>query len=327
VEDPTSVEEETSVPQLNSSQKDNAQDSENATPKSGLASFLGKDTRFLENQLGRPIRIDPSPYGYEWWIYNRNLEYYVQVGIKNDHVVSLYAIGSDVNVSPFKVGQPVEEIYSKVPIELNISLDFKGSHYRFELTDSDMNTQPLIQVGDCYAQLYIDKFTGTLSSVRYMDAETLLLLRPYELLYQGELLKANFAKSDSEEQIQSASEKQIYDITNIMRNRYQSTPLKWDEKTSEVALAHSKDMYETKEFSHSSKKYGELSDRLEAGEVSYQLAGENIAANYVDAPAVMEGWLNSKGHRENLLNEEFTHIGVGVFKKYYTQNFIQRQEY
>jgi uncharacterized protein YkwD len=83
-------------------------------------------------------------------------------------------------------------------------------------------------------------------------------------------------------------------------------------------------MYETDNFSHTSEKFGELSDRLDVGDVFYQLAGENIAANYIDGPAVVEGWLNSKGHRETLLNKEYTHLGVGVYHKYFTQNFIQK---
>ena len=65
-----------------------------------------------------------------------------------------------------------------------------------------------------------------------------------------------------------------------------------------------------------------MAHRLEVGKVTYRSAGENIAANYVDAIAVTEGWLNSKGHRESLLNKEFTQLGVGVYEKYYTQNFI-----
>ena len=77
-------------------------------------------------------------------------------------------------------------------------------------------------------------------------------------------------------------------------------------------------------FSHVSKTKGDLSDRLEDGECNLSSAGENIAANYVDAIAVMEGWLNSKGHRDALLNEEFTYFGVGVYEKYYTQNFIAK---
>lgn len=179
-------------------------------------------------------------------------------------------------------------------------------------------------MGDLYVQLYIDKFDDTLSSVRILNAETLIKLRPYELVYRGELLEVEKASEEEQEAIDRGVEKQIFDITNVMRIRHHLNPIDWDEKTAAVALSHSKDMFISKEFSHTSKKYGELSDRLEAGEVFYQIAGENIAANYVDAPAVMEGWLNSKGHRETLLNKDFTHIGVGVYKKHYTQNFIQK---
>lgn len=58
--------------------------------------------------------------------------------------------------------------------------------------------------------------------------------------------------------------------------------------------------------------------------MEFQQAGENIAYNYVDGPAAVEGWLNSEGHRKALLNEDYTHLGVGVDHKYYTQNFIKQ---
>lgn len=247
------------------------------------------------------------------------------MGIHDKKVVTVYAIGEKTNISPFKIGQPVSDIYSLVPIETYISLNYKGSSYRFELTENDLNTSPLIQMGGLYVQLYIDKFDDTLSSVRILDAETLIKLRPYELVYRGKLLEADKIESEEEQElIDRGIEKQIFDITNVMRIRNDLNSLQWDEKTAAVALSHSKDMFESNDFSHSSKKSGELSDRLKDGDVFFQLAGENIAANYVDAPAVMEGWLNSKGHRETLLNKDFTHIGVGVYKKHYTQNFIQK---
>ena len=100
----------------------------------------------------------------------------------------------------------------------------------------------------------------------------------------------------------------------MLRIRYHLEPLMWDEKTAEVAFNHSIDMYESDEISHTSKKYGELSDRLDEGEVAYKIAAENIAANYIDAPAVVEGWLNSKDHRDSLLNEDFTTLGSVLIK-------------
>lgn len=292
-------------------------------PTEGVSIYIGMDVESLEKNLGQPNRVDQTYYGFDWWIYNANPETYTQVGVKNEKVVTVYAIGSEVNISPFRIGQPVEEIFSSSYVEPEIALEYEGNSYQFELSESDLNTRPLMKLGDIFFQLYIDKFTGTLSSVRIMDAETLLKLRPYELVYFGELQEIDPEEIASDEKVEDANEKQIYDITNIMRMRFGLGSLQWDEKTASVAYGHSKDMEESNNFSHTSEKFGELSDRLKAGEVFYQVAGENIAANYADAPAVMEGWLNSKGHRESLLNEEFTHIGVGVYKKYYTQNFIQ----
>lgn len=293
-------------------------------PTEGLASFIGKDAAYVEEQLGKPERIDPSAYDYDWWIYKKGLSEYVQIGVANNKVVTLYAIGEDVNITPFKIGDKVENIYSTIPIESNINVAYEGNSYRFELTEDDMNTQPLVQIGTFYVQIFFDKFDGTVSSVRFMDAETLIKQQPYELVYVGELLQASSMDADKEKAISLGESQQIFDISNMMRVRHELKPLEWDEKTSEVALAHSVDMYESEDFSHTSQKYGELSDRLQAREVFYQLAGENIAANYADAPAVMEGWLNSKSHRDTLLNGQFTHLGVGVYKLHYTQNFIQK---
>lgn len=293
-------------------------------PSEGISFFIGKDINVLENQLGRPARIDPSYYGYRWYIYNVDHNRYLQVGVENGKVVTIYAIGNDLEVAPFRIGQSIEEIFSTVFIETNIDIELENSSYRFELNDTDVNMRPLIQLGDIFAILYFDKFTGTLSSIRFLDATTLIKQRPYELVYRGELIEAKEIEDFEWALIEKATEQQIFDLTNILRIRHQLDTVQWDEKISEVALGHSKDMFETENFSHISEKFGELSDRLEVADVFYQLAGENIAANYIDGPAVVEGWLNSKGHRETLLNNEYTHLGVGVYHKYFTQNFIQR---
>lgn len=313
----------------NSLQKNKTDDtkySSHERPSEGISVLIGKDIKSMEKLLGKPTRIDPSYYGYKWYIYNGEYNQYLQVGVENNKVVTIYVMGKDVNVTPFKIGQPIEKIFSTVFIETNINIDLDNSSYQFELNDTDVNMRPLIQFNDIFAELYFDKFTGKLSSVRFLDSPTLIKQRPYELVYRGELLEPKPIEDSEWTDIEKATELQIYDLTNILRLRHKLQPVEWDEETSKVAFGHSKDMFETGNFSHTSENYGELSDRLKAAEVFYQIAGENIAANYIDAPAVVEGWLNSKGHRETLLNEEYTHLGVGVYHKYYTQNFIQRWE-
>ncbi|WP_235816498.1 CAP domain-containing protein [Bacillus massilinigeriensis] len=295
-------------------------------PDDSLLNLIGKDVKELYPILGKPNRIEPSFYDYNWWVYNQDLESYVQIGVSQNKIVTMYLNGRNINIKPFQIGDNYEEIISKYNLQTEVSFEHEKGSYRFELSDEDLKTQPLLPINDFFAQLYIDKFTEKLSGIRILDKNNLIKQRPYELFYRGDLIENTTKIEDNIEKIERANEKQILDITNIIRKREKANPLKWDVKTAKVAFLHSKDMYESKVFSHDSKRYGELSDRLKAGEVFYQLAGENIAANYIDAPAVVEGWLNSKGHRESLLNERFTHLGVGVYKKHYTQNFIQKWE-
>ncbi|WP_445488462.1 CAP domain-containing protein [Niallia sp. 03133] len=303
--------------------KSDSQNNSLPVPSKGLGSFIGSDAEKLVKEYGKPTRIDPSSYDYDWWIYNKKDTEYFQVGVQRNKVVTIFAIGENADISPYKIGQEVGDIYTKTPIETNISFNYEGSSYRFELSEDEMNNRPLVRIGDFYAQFYFDKFTGTLSSIRYMDAKTLLQLRPYELVYRGELVETASTVEDSEE-VEKGSEKQILDMTNVLRKRFNLKEVQWDEPTAKVALGHSEDMYDTKSFSHTSEKYGDLAERLKKGQVFYKAAGENIAAGYTDAGAVIEGWLNSKGHRECLLNKDFTYLGVGVYKKYYTQNFIEK---
>ncbi|MEH7305306.1 CAP domain-containing protein, partial [Neobacillus drentensis] len=295
-------------------------------PNEGLALLIGKKEVELEKVLGTPARIDESQYGYQWYIYNQNPKSYLQVGVENKRIVTIFAIGQNLDVAPFEIGQPVEEIFNTHYIDTNFNLEYNRNSYRFELNDTDLNLRPMVQLGDIFVQLYIDKFTGNLSSVRFLDAPTLIKQRPYELVYNGVLIQAPVPSEEMQRKIDENTEQEIFDITNVLRERNKLKSLKWDENTAKAAFQHSKDMSENNDFSHTSKKFGDLAKRLKTADVVYQAAGENIAANYTDGPAVVEGWLNSKGHREALLNNEYTHLGVGVYQKYYTQNFIEKTE-
>ncbi|WP_456275616.1 CAP domain-containing protein [Bacillus sp. AK128] len=289
---------------------------------SGIHTFIGLSGEEIINKWGEPERIDPSAYDYVWWIYKLNEQSYIQVGMLENKVVTLYGIGADLNIDPFYIGQPYQEIVKEFPVSDTYSFQVDNNTYRFELSESEQHVRPLIQLGDVWAQLYVDQFTNKLSSIRYMDAMTLVKQRPYELIYRGELIDSRELSKEEWLAVEKGSAQQIIDITNMIRGRHELKSVKWHEETSQVALLHSRDMMENSYFSHDSPTKGGLADRLEKGQIKYHLAGENIAAKYVDGIAAVEGWLNSEGHRETLLNEKFTHLGVGVYEKYYTQNFI-----
>ncbi|WP_349305553.1 CAP domain-containing protein [Bacillus sp. FJAT-49736] len=293
-------------------------------PSIGISTLIGKSTSVLVKEFGKPARIDPSAYDYDWWIYNQNGHTYFQAGVENGRVVTIFAIGNQLDISPFKLGEKIEDIYKSILLNTEVLVNYKKGYYRFELSEEDLNIRPLVKLGDIFAQLSLDKFTGTLSSIRFMDKETLIKQRQYEMVYRGELIKPQDPDEAQWKSIEKGSEQQIFDLTNIIRERFKLNELEWDNDVAEVAYQHSEDMFKEQYFSHESPKYGDLAKRLESAHVFYQLAGENIAAQYLDGPAAVEGWLNSEGHRKSLLEKNFTHLGVGVYQKYYTQNFIEK---
>ena len=295
-------------------------------PDEGLMTLIGKKKKEVEDQLGKPMRVDLSSYGYDWWIYNRSQKEYVQIGIENGKVVTLFAIGEDIDISPFKIGQSMGDIYSTHLIDTMVSLHMDKTTYMFELSEEDINTRPLTKVGNVYVQLYIDKFRGTLSSVRLMDASTLIRLHPYAMVYEGKNIDTPTQSVINEEKLERDHEQQIFDITNVIRTRFHLDLLEKDENASIAALDKSKETFENRDVLRSNKDNDEVLGVIEKGDGTLPTFNENLAINYMDAPAAVEGWFNSKDHRENLLNGEYTHTGIGVYKTYFTQNYIKRSE-
>jgi len=293
-------------------------------PDDAVSNWIGKDIDAFQQEWGKPERIDPSSYGYEWHIYgNKSPKGYLQAGVEEGKIVTLFVIGSEVNTNPFTIGEDSNRIIQKYPIESDITIKDGEDFFRFELSEQEVMLRPLIKVGEnVWVQLYFDKFTNKLSSVRYTTSEVLLRQRPYSIVYRGNLPAVVKLSAEEQKQVDQSEEQQVFELTNIIRIKFNKSPLEWDEQTSEVAFGHSKDMLEKQYFSHESKDGRTLSDRLQEKEVMFMQAGENIAANYTDGIAAVEGWMNSEGHRNTLLNEEYTHLGVGIHNKYYTQNFL-----
>ena len=119
-------------------------------------------------------------------------------------------------------------------------------------------------------------------------------------------------------------EKEVVNLVNSIRKEYGLSPLKLNSELSAVARLKSSDMREKGYFSHTSPTYGSPFDMMKTFGIKYRTAGENIAMGYRTPQAVVDGWMNSKGHRENILNSSFTEIGVGYIANgnYWTQMFI-----
>ena len=90
------------------------------------------------------------------------------------------------------------------------------------------------------------------------------------------------------------------------------------------ARVKSEDMHDAGYFSHESPTYGSPFDMMLSFGLSYAYAGENIAKGYGSAEAVVNAWMNSSGHRANILSANFTRLGVGYVADggYWTQWFL-----
>lgn len=122
----------------------------------------------------------------------------------------------------------------------------------------------------------------------------------------------------------SAFEKQVVELTNAERAKNGLPALTLDTNLSKVARAKSEDMSKNNYFDHTSPTYGSPFDMMKQFGISYKAAGENIAKGQTTPEQVVKAWMNSEGHRANILSDKFTHIGVGYVANgnYWTQQFI-----
>jgi len=123
-------------------------------------------------------------------------------------------------------------------------------------------------------------------------------------------------------------ESEAVELTNQERIINGLHGLRGNDQLAVSSRGHAIDMATNDYFSHDSLDGRAFSDRISAAGYTYASCAENIAAGYADAEAVVNGWMNSPGHRANILNEDFCDIGVGYaynaareYKHYWTQNF------
>ena len=122
----------------------------------------------------------------------------------------------------------------------------------------------------------------------------------------------------------SAYENQVLQLVNVERQKNGLSALTMDTALSNVARKKSEDMKAKNYFSHTSPTYGSPFDMMKQFGISYKAAGENIAMGQRTPQEVVTAWMNSPGHRANILNANFTHLGVGYVASgnYWTRMFI-----
>jgi uncharacterized YkwD family protein len=124
----------------------------------------------------------------------------------------------------------------------------------------------------------------------------------------------------------SSQGSRILQLANAERAKVGAKPLKSNTDLNKLATMKSQDIVEKNYFSHQSPTYGSPFDMMKTYGVSYMYAGENLAIDQ-DADQAHNAWMNSPGHKKNIMNPDFTEIGIGLYPKgngsyAYTQMFI-----
>lgn len=124
----------------------------------------------------------------------------------------------------------------------------------------------------------------------------------------------------------SAIELEVVRLVNIERQKEGLQPLIASPELSNVARKKSEDMAKNNYFSHTSPTYGSPFEMMKQFGIKYNTAGENIAKGQLSAQSVVNAWMNSSGHRANIMNPSFNKIGVGHYQSgngtnYWTQMF------
>lgn len=254
---------------------------------------IGAAESELVKLLGQPDRKDASKYSYTWYVYNKNPNSFAMYGISSEKkVVALYSNARNV----WGADQPVKVGSSFTALGKHVANAAKLNVYDYVPYEAN----------GIIINYYLDNFAEqSVDSI---------------LMYAKDKIGAANSNTAA---VDSGYDRQIFDFTNVLRHKNAlRSQLKWSDKAAKSAYGHSKDMYTNNYMDHTNLRGQTPQDRMAAAGLTNFGGGENIAFGYEDSFEVYLGWLNSKGHRDNMLYEQYQLLGVGSYRNYYTQNFV-----
>jgi uncharacterized YkwD family protein len=154
-----------------------------------------------------------------------------------------------------------------------------------------------------------------------LDYQELMRLNPNveaRNMHVGEILRLKASASQP-----SGFEEQVVKLVNQERAKQGLKPLTHRADLKNVAQKKAEDLINSNYFSHTSPNYGSPFDMMKTFGISYSTAGENIAKGQKSPQEVMNAWMNSSGHRANILKPEYDTIGVGFYHGAWVQMFIK----
>jgi uncharacterized YkwD family protein len=201
----------------------------------------------------------------------------------------------------------------------------------FLMICTSVNINAFAQTGPYTYKVYTVKSGGSLSSVSKITGIHLDDLKSYNPHIKSYSWLSKGTKVYLPDVARSLYiQNEVIRLVNIERRKAGVKPLALDDQLGKVARIKSQDMASTPYFSHTSPRYGSAAKMVSSFGLKWRMTGENIASGYTTPAGVVKGWMNSPGHKRNMLSPRYNLIGVGVaasYKKngrlYWTQEFIQ----
>jgi uncharacterized protein YkwD len=259
-----------------------------------LDELMGKTIAEAVKKYGKQTRIDPSEYGFVWYIYNRSSKRYLMLGVKDDIVVAAYCNSKYfLAQNAIKVGVKREAVREKFGVPLT---SIRKDNLIYVLPNTDQ--RDVFLIGDYYVYFFYDVFDG------YKVTAVMLVKSEYEEAQIDRPLTLT-------DKMVTAYTKQSKDLVNAVRARKGLATLKNDAKAAELALYRSKDMLTRNYFSHYTPEGKGPAYFARKMGIHIKVLCENIAKNHRNAISAFESFMNSKGHRSNIL-AKVKQIGVGT---------------
>ncbi|MGG3916226.1 CAP domain-containing protein [Bacillus sp. es.034] len=271
---------------------------------------LGDSKESVEEEVGEAKRKSSNEYGVSWYAYHENYRNFFMVSYDQNQQVNGLFTNQDLlsSDSGIKMGVSKEMVQNELGEPLT---NIRKGLTLYQLQNN--GEQDVYQIDGSYVTIFYDKHENdTVTAIQIIDGNL-------------EANKKNFYTEGSSE-LKEGFEFQLFDLTNATRVEKGLNVLSWDSLVRDTARKHSLDMAEQDYFSHTNLDGQSPFDRMEEDQVAFRTAGENLAYGQLSSIFAHEGLMNSKGHRENILQPHYEHLGIGVAfneksQPYYTENF------
>ncbi|WP_319470696.1 CAP-associated domain-containing protein [uncultured Trichococcus sp.] len=188
-------------------------------PVTGYESYIGQSIGAYTAKHGEPIRVGEAYGGSEWWIFGTNAADYIQIGVKDDIIRSLYILGNKIETGMYTIGMTKENVLDEAYLARDFQVTAGDTPYELALSKKQKERTPLIQFeNDSFVILLFDEVTKTVYGMYFLSNEALLDLEYYSVVSE-ESYEAN--RDDWGRSVAADEEnvQQIKSILGILRER------------------------------------------------------------------------------------------------------------